>query len=71
VCNRWQKLAGGLRKHSGANRRPILSAGWLLAEGWLTMITCRTRKAEILKAEPGEQQRKAMNYRAMAEKLSA
>jgi len=35
------------------------------------MITCWTRKAEILKAEPGEYQRKEMKYRAMAEKLSA
>jgi hypothetical protein len=71
VCNRWQKLAGGLRKHSGANRRPILSAGWLLAEGWLTMITCRTRKAEILKAEQVERLSKKVTRFAMAEKLSA
>ena len=53
------------------NRRPFLSAGWLLAEGWLTMITCRTRKAEILKAEQVERLSKKVTRFAMAEKLSA
>jgi len=36
ACNRWQKQAGRLRKHSGANRRPFLSAGWLLTRSWQT-----------------------------------
>ncbi len=48
------EMDGGLRKHSGANLRLFLTAGWLLAEGWLTRITCCTRKAEILKAEQVE-----------------
>jgi len=36
VCNRWQKLACGLRKLQGANLRPFLSAGWLLTRCWHT-----------------------------------
>jgi hypothetical protein len=35
------------------------------------MITCCTRKAEILKAEPGEKISLGIEYQVMAEKFTA